>query len=182
MQGDLIMPNVTLGRCLTALAIVALAACSGQSPGGSDFAPAAAPATSSTTAIAATTASSPGLRSLFQHLGGPIADAKCPGRDIACLAVSYGYAATYYFCFIPSGSYCIGGQFSWSSTIRNKAGKVFKGLSGTFYPNPGDPSTDYINETRPLASSHGKVKYEQTIYACLSSGCEGPYHIGIITE
>jgi hypothetical protein len=170
------MSKVTLVRCLTALAIIALAACSGQTSGGSGFAPAAAPATS------ATTASAPGLRSLFQPLGGAIENAKCPGKDIACLTVSYGYSATYYFCFIPSGSQCTGGQFSWSSTIRTKAGKVFKGLSGSFYPNPGDPSTDTISETKPLASSHGKVKYQQTIFACLSSGCEGPYHIGIITQ
>jgi hypothetical protein len=175
-QGDLIMFDATIGRCLTALAIVALAACSGQTPSGSGFAPAAAPASS------ATTASAPGIRSLFHPLGGVIENGKCPGRDIACLTVSYGYPAQYYFCFIPSGSLCNGGQFTWSSTIRTKKGKVFKGLSGTFYPNPGDPSTDTISETKPLASSHGNVKYQQTIFACLSSGCEGPYHIGIITQ
>jgi hypothetical protein len=173
------MFNVNFGRCLTALAISGLAACSGQTSGGSGFAPASAPASSAATA---TTASAPALRSLFQPLGGVINNGKCPGKDIARLTVSYGYPAQYYFCFIPSGSQCNGGQFTWSSSIQGKKGKVFAGLSGSFSPNPGDPSTDTISETRPLASSHGKVKYQQTIYACVSSGCEGPYHIGIITQ
>jgi hypothetical protein len=166
--------NATITRCLTALAIAALAACSGQTPSGSGFAPAAAPATSPTTGTAAA--------SLFQPLGDVIEEGGCPGKDIACLTVAYHYPAQYYFCFIPSGSQCTLGPFSWSSRIRTNSGKVFKGLSGSFYPNPGDPSTDTISETKPLASSHGKVKYQQTILACRSSGCEGPYHIGIITQ
>jgi hypothetical protein len=174
-QGDLIMSNATITRCLTALAIVALAGCSGQTPSGSGFAP-AAPASS------ATTTSAPGLRSLFQPLGDVIENTTCPGKDIACLTVAYHYPVQYYFCFIPSGSQCTLGPFTWSSTIRTKKGKVFKGLSATFYPNPGDPSTDTIVETKPLPSSHGEVKYQQTILACRSSGCEGPYHIGIITQ
>jgi hypothetical protein len=171
------MSNVTVSRYLTALAIVALAACSNQTSGGPGFAP-----TTAASANSATSASVPGPRSLFQPLGGATENGSCPGKDIACLTVAYGYPAQYYFCFIPSGSQCTGGQFTWSSTIQTKAGKLFKGLSGTFYPNPGDPSTDTINETKQLASSHGAVKYQQTIYACLPSGCEGPYHIGIIIQ
>jgi len=157
------MPNVTFSRCLTALAITALAACSGQTPGAAGFAPAAAPATSATTSFAPD-------------------NGKCPGKDIACVTVSYGSPAQYSFCFIPSGSQCNGGQFTWSSTFRTEKGKLFKGLLGTFTPNPGDPSTDYISEIKPLASSHGNVKYQQTIFACVASGCEGPYHIGVITQ
>jgi hypothetical protein len=175
-QGDLIVSSVTLGRCLTALAIIALAACSGQPSGGSGFAPGSSPATS------ATTASAPGLRSPLQPLARVVENGACGGKDIACLTVSYQKPASYYFCFIPSGSQCNGGQFTWTSTFHTKSGKVFKGLSGTFDPNPGDPTTDDISETKPLASSNGEVKYQQTVWACLPSGCEGPYDIGVITQ
>ncbi len=171
------MSNVTLVRCLSALAIAALAACSGQNTaGGASFAPAAVSPNSATTAAA------PALRTLFKPLAGGIEDAACPGKDIACLTVSYHQPASYYFCFIPSGSQCNGGQFTWTNSFHTKDGRVFKGLSGTFDPNPGDPSTDNISETKPLASSNGAVKYQQTIWACVPSGCEGPYHIGIIAQ
>jgi hypothetical protein len=174
-QGDYIVSHVTLGRCLTLLAIGALSACAGQTSGGPTFAPGTAPAASTTAA------SAPAGHSHFQPLGDVIKNA-CPGKDIACLTVSYQKPASYYFCFIPSGSQCNGGQFTWTSTFHTKSGKVFKGLSGAFDPNPGDPSTDNISETKPLAPSNGQVKYQQTIWACLPSGCEGPYHIGIITQ
>jgi hypothetical protein len=166
------MPSVTLGR-LTALVMLAtLAACSGQTPAASGFTPAATPANTHSVRLSLDT--SPNVI--------PGGTGKCPGKDIACLTVSYKTPAHYTFCFLQNGSQCELPPLTWSWKFTMNHGQLFHKLAAVFTPNPGDPSTDEISEKVPLPSSNGAVKYQQTSYGCLPSGCFGPYNIGIITQ
>jgi len=164
--------SVTLRRLTALLMLAALAACSGQSPATSGFTPAATPAHANNVKLSLDT--TPGVI--------PGGTGACPGKDIACLTVAYNSPAHYTFCFIPSGSQCELPPLTWSWKFTTKHGHAFHRLTAIFTPNPGDPSTDEISEKVPLPSSNGAVKYQQTMYGCLPSGCYGPYNIGIITQ
>ena len=166
------MPSVYLRRLTALFMLVTLAACSGQNPATSGFAPAATPAGAHVAKLSLDT--TPGVI--------PGGTGACPGKDIACLTVAYNSPAHYTFCFIPSGSQCEIAPLTWSWNFTLKRDHPFHKLTAIFTPNPGDPSTDEISEKVPLPSSNGAVRYQQTIYGCLPSGCFGPYHIGIITQ
>ena len=166
------MPSVTLRRLTALLMLAMLAACSGQTPAESGFTPSATAASAQSVKLSLDT--TPGVI--------PGGTGKCPGKDIACLTVGYNAPAQYTFCFIPSGSQCEIAPLTWSWKFSMKRGHEFHKLAAAFTPNPGDPSTDEISEKVPLPPSNGAVKYQQTIYGCLPSGCFGPYNIGIITQ
>jgi hypothetical protein len=121
-----------------------------------------------------------GLKAALAPSG--VKSAACPGKDIECVTIAYGYPAYYTFCFIPSGSGCAVPPLTWTWKFTTRKGDVFKKLDASFTPNPGDPSTDTIWEKVPLPSSNGVVKYQETMWGCDASGCLGPYRIGIITE
>jgi len=166
------MPSVTLRRLTALVTLATLAGCSGQTPAASAFTPAGSPANAHIAKLRIDT--TPGVI--------PGGTGTCPGKDIACLTVGYNSPAHYTFCFIPSGSQCEIPPLTWSSKFSMKRGHEFHKLAAIFTPNPGDPSADEISEKVPLPSSNGAVKYQQTIYGCLPSGCFGPYNIGIITQ
>ena len=104
-------------------------------------------------------------------LGG-LPPAGCPTKYIGCVTVAKGHPAKYTICVSNTGN-CNSGSFpkeKWSSKVVTLAGKLFKGIVGTFKPNPGNPTTATLTAKVNLKNSKGKVDYVQNVKACPPSG------------
>ncbi|MGA8576495.1 MAG: hypothetical protein WB609_12540 [Candidatus Cybelea sp.] len=115
-----------------------------------------------------------------------IAPDNCPtSKYIACITVAKGHPAKYTIC-ITTGNSCTSGSFpgeKWSSKILTLKKKIFKGIVGTFKPNPGNPTKGTVTAKVKLNNSRGKVAYVQAVKACPTAGGRCITNdIGIITK
>lgn len=78
-------------------------------------------------------------------------------------------------------SYCPPGTY-WGGAVYRRNGKLFKAITSSFTPDPGNPITDTITEKRQVKPSGGKVKYVQQYDFCIYSNCSNTFAIGIVTE
>ena len=115
-------------------------------------------------------------------------DTTCPSTFYECFEVSKTTPATQEWCIIYSGtSDCTDlypGTWTWSGpaykvkkgTVTSKADKK---ISGTFSPNPGNPTTLTV-ATKSKKSSKGKITGAIALTVCNSaSSCLGPIYIGV---
>ena len=115
-----------------------------------------------------------------------IAPDNCPtSKYIGCITVAKGHPAKYTICITTTSS-CNSGSFpgeKWSSKILTLKKKLFKGIVGTFKPNPGNPTKGTVTAKVKLTSSGGKVRFVQAVKACPTAGgsCQ-TNDIGIITK
>lgn len=152
----------------TIVASLGLAACSGGSqpvPGGVQGA-------------------APMGRSAAQFVGVGVQPlATCPSKYILCVTVSKSKPGKYEICISSTGS-CSSGTFpkeKWSNTITTLSGKKFTGITGSFSPNPGNPTEVTLKAKVTLKNSHGKVDYIQKIKACHTAGSCKTGEVGIET-
>jgi hypothetical protein len=115
-----------------------------------------------------------------------IAPDNCPSsKYIGCITVAKGHPAKYTICITTTTS-CNSGSFpgeKWSSKILTLKKKLYKGIVGTFKPNPGDPTNGTVTAKVKLKNSGGKVAFVQAVKACPTAGGScSTNDIGIITK
>ncbi len=161
-------------RSLLIAAVVAslgLAACSG---GTSPSIPGSAPL-----------AAQRGERASMQIVNGELPPAACPSQYIGCITVAKGHPAKYQICITTTGN-CTSGSFpseKWSNKIVTLKGKAYKGITGSFKPNPGNPTEVTVTAKVALKNSKGKVVYAQDLKACpTGSGSCTTGAVGIATK
>jgi hypothetical protein len=101
-------------------------------------------------------------------------DHKCPKHFVECVTVSQGQPATLYICYSTAGS-CAPSlpEYTWTSLfLKWPHGQPVSYFSGSFNPNPGDPTYDTISEIAGVKPTHGKYKYYQRVCPTLGGGCE----------
>lgn len=107
----------------------------------------------------------------FAIAGVPLA--QCPtSKYIGCISLAKGHPVKYTICITSTGT-CSSGSFpkqKWASKITTVKGKPFKGIGGTFKPNPGNPTTGTVTAKVKLKNSDGKVAFVQAVKACPSKG------------
>lgn len=112
-------------------------------------------------------------------------DAKCPTGYVYCVTLSAGQTVQLYFCY-STGSYCGPSQYpyEWTSGfIVRKSKKTTADFTGSFSPNPGDPTYDTVGEAISVKSTHGKYKYAQVV--CVGGPgfpCQGVFLVGIAAK
>ncbi len=153
------------------VASIGLAACSNGSS--------AIPGTSS--ALAGANGRSSVKLTIF---GEPLA--QCPtSKYIACITVAKGHPVKYEIC-VTNGANCSSGSFpkeKWSSKITTLKRKLYKGIVGSFKPNPGNPTNGTVTAKVKLKNSLGKVVYIQAVKACPTKGGSCITNdIGIVTK
>lgn len=103
---------------------------------------------------------------------------ECPRKKyVQCVTLSNSEPAS----ITLDCSYCPPGTY-WGGAVYRKNGKLFRALTSSFTPDPGNPITDTISERRQVKPSEGKVKYVQQYDFCIYSNCSNTFAIGIVTE
>lgn len=126
-----------------------------------------------TPSLPVTQSFAPAERSVAHVLVEGVPAIKCDySTYIGCITVAKAHPAKYTIC-ITAGSSCSSGSFpneKWSSQITTLKKKVFKGIVGTFKPNPGNPTHGTVTAKVKLKNSKGKVTYVQAVKACPTKG------------
>lgn len=112
--------------------------------------------------------------------------ASCPtSKYIGCITLAKGHPVKYTICITSTGN-CTSGKFpkeKWSSKVTTVKGKPFKGIVGTFKPNPGNPTKGTVTAKVQLKNSNDKVVYVQIVKACpVKGGSCTSSDIGIVTK
>lgn len=113
-----------------------------------------------------------GERASMQIVNGELPPASCPSQYIGCVTVAKGHPAKYQICITTTGN-CTSGSFpkqKWSNKIVTLKGKAYKGITGSFKPNPGNPTEVTVTAKVTLKNSKGKVVYVQDLKACPTGG------------
>jgi hypothetical protein len=109
----------------------------------------------------------------------------CPKKYLYCEDITPSSSGPY-VCF-SSGSSCSGSQkappYYAYGIIVNLKHKPTGKLSEYWQPFPGDPTYQYIVETKPLKASK-RVKFVDQVYICLqpSGSCGAISDIGLIPQ
>jgi hypothetical protein len=140
----------------------------------------------------------PGGASAMSHHGASLMRVSAVTRDTTNPCPS----SKYYFCFTVTSS-SSGPYVTWAACtttsscpptydlvatgnfVSAKKGKPVKSkkLNGTWSPNPGNPTYQYITGKATKKNSHGKVKYVDETSACyyyFPSVCSSTYYLGVI--
>ena len=86
---------------------------------------------------------------------------------------------------VYTGSTCPApGTWTWYATMYSKKGKLIHKFTGTYDPNPGNPTTNtiYENGRRPIRSSGGRYKWYE--YLTVTDGGSHTLNatVGIATD
>jgi hypothetical protein len=104
---------------------------------------------------------------------------KCPVQYVQCVTISYSTPVSVSLACTYCGSYY---PYWGGAVYKKKSGELFKHITSNFSPDPGNPTTDTMTETRPVKPSNGHVRYIQQYDFCISGNCSDTFEIGIVTE
>jgi hypothetical protein len=105
----------------------------------------------------------------------------CPRSYFGCVVVAYDAPGSIKVC-LPHEGDCVrsGKPLKWHAALLGWGGRP--ALTATFRPNPGDPSTNRIAETKRLKSSGGRVAYVEYADGERAGHLDASLRIGIITR
>jgi hypothetical protein len=93
----------------------------------------------------------------------------CPSsKYILCVDITKASGATVGLCISTSGDCTSGliGDWNFTATITTLKGKKFKKIGESWYPDPGNPSTQTMTEKKKIKGNGTKIKYVDNINAC----------------